>query len=32
LIRRRAFWLGSLVLGAIGIVFLVQSFILGGQH
>ena len=32
LIRRRAFWLGSLVLGAIGIVFLVQSFIPGGQH
>jgi hypothetical protein len=32
LIRRRAFWLGSLAAGAIGIVFLVHSFILGGQH
>ena len=30
LIRRRAFWLGSLVVGAIGIVFFVQSFLLGG--
>ena len=32
LIRRRAFWLGSLVVGAIGIVFFVQSFILGRQY
>src|SRR6516165_1632707 len=30
LIRRRAFWLGSLAVGAIGIVFFVHSFILGG--
>jgi len=30
LIRRPAFWLGSLVVGAIGIVFFVQSFLLGG--
>src|SRR5215471_9508767 len=30
LVRRRAFWLGSLFLGAIGIVFFVQSFLLGG--
>jgi len=32
LIRRRAFWLGSLVVGAIGIVFFVQSFKLGRQY
>jgi hypothetical protein len=32
LIHRRTFWFGSLLVGAIGIVFLVQSFMLGGQH
>jgi hypothetical protein len=32
LIRRRAFWLGSLLVGAIGIVFFIQSFMLDGQH
>jgi hypothetical protein len=32
LIRRRAFWLGSLLVGAIGMVFFIQSFVFGGQH
>ena len=32
LIRRRAFWLGSLLVGAMGIVFFIQSFMLDGQH
>jgi hypothetical protein len=32
LIHRRAFWLGSLLVGAIGIVFFVQSLLLSGRH
>jgi Domain of unknown function (DUF4337) len=32
LVRRRAFWLGSLLVGAIGIVFFIQSFILAARH
>jgi hypothetical protein len=31
LIRRRAFWLGSLVVGAIGIIFFVHSFLVAGR-
>jgi uncharacterized protein DUF4337 len=31
LIRRQAFWLGSLVVGAIGILFFVQSFLVSGR-
>jgi len=32
LIRRRTFWLGSLLVGLIGIVFFVQSLFLAGRH
>jgi hypothetical protein len=32
LIHRRAFWFGSLFVGAIGLVFLIKSFLLGGGH
>jgi hypothetical protein len=32
LMHRRAFWLGSLLVGVIGIVFLIQSFLLAGHH
>jgi hypothetical protein len=32
LMNRRAFWLGSLLVGVIGIVFLIQSFLLAGHH
>ena len=32
LMRRRSFWLGSLVVGAIGIYFLIQSLLTAGGH
>ena len=32
LMHRRAFWLGSLLVGAIGIIFLIHSFLLAGRH
>ena len=32
LIRRRAFWLASLVVGLVGIVFLIQSFFHCWRH
>jgi hypothetical protein len=32
LIRSRAFWLASLVVGVVGIVFLIQSFFTAGGH
>lgn len=32
LIRRRGFWLASLVVGLIGIAFLIQSFFTAGAH
>jgi hypothetical protein len=32
LVRRRSFWLGSLVLGAIGVFFLIQSLLAARGH
>jgi hypothetical protein len=32
LMRRRSFWLGSLVVGAIGIYFLIQALLTVGGH
>jgi hypothetical protein len=32
LIHRRVFWLGSLLVGAVGILFLIQAFLLTGHH